>query len=467
MSKEEIMLSKLSLNKKWCRGMCMAGVVAPMVMLSATMVLAEGSTTIPAEGPAPLDYTPNDGFGIQSLTPVIRVYKDSNAWSSRDDATLTALGKTQGTDWFIHPVSDCQNGIPAGTDVVLFTSNGYGSSSTATDQNDSICQTSLNDFLNDGGVLIVDMGDNLSSGGYIAPGLNGTPDYVFPDSCTDATLTAAAIGPDNIIGTADDHAIVNASVSWDNDNIDMQQSCWHSHGNLAQGITLPNESTTLMTASYQGIEQPILAEYCYNGTGRVILDTLTKEFSGHTPAGSGASNFLLNLFTYALSPAAICNQPPVAEAGENQSVVQGDTVCFDGSASSDPDGDALTYFWKITAEPADSPAFFFDPTVVNPCFTADLPGNYEVSLVVNDGTVDSEPSVAEVTAISYIDSIQLLCPCEGPIGGVEPWDNHLEYVTCVTYSAADLLRHGLITWSESRNVIGAAGISNCGRRWQW
>jgi hypothetical protein len=63
-----------------------------------------------------------------------------------------------------------------------------------------------------------------------------------------------------------------------------------------------------MTAGYSGTEQPILAEYCHNG-GRVILDTLTKEFIGQTPFGSGASNFLLNLFAYSLSDAARCVIP--------------------------------------------------------------------------------------------------------------------------------------------------------------
>ncbi len=202
------------------------------------------------------------------------------------------------------------------------------------------------------------------------------------------------------------------------------------------------------------------------------------KFTFDAPAGPNPNEFTLMVFDYIsagpnpqfeihVSGTSPCNLPPIAEAGANQSVVQGDEICFDGSASSDPDDDELTYFWELTAWPASSSAEIDNSTSETPCFTTDLPGTYTVSLTVNDGTVDSAPSVAEVDAISYIDSIQLLCPCEGPVGGVEPWDNHLKYVTCVTYSAADLLRHGLITWSESRNVIGAAGISNCGRSWHW
>ncbi len=99
------------------------------------------------------------------------------------------------------------------------------------------------------------------------------------------------------------------------------------------------------------------------------------------------------------------NTAPLADAGANQSVVQGEEVCFDGSGSSDADNDELTYSWTLTTWPAGSSAELDDPTVVNPCFTSDLPGSYEVSLVVNDGTVDSAPSVAEVVAVSYLNAV--------------------------------------------------------------
>jgi hypothetical protein len=38
----------------------------------------------------------------------------------------------------------------------------------------------------------------------------------------------------------------------------------------------------------------------------VILDTITKEFVGHQPPGTGPSLFLGTLLSYALSPAAAC-----------------------------------------------------------------------------------------------------------------------------------------------------------------
>ncbi len=98
------------------------------------------------------------------------------------------------------------------------------------------------------------------------------------------------------------------------------------------------------------------------------------------------------------------NTPPVADAGPDQSAVEGDTVCFDGSGSSDADKDELSYFWTLTEWPAGSSAVLDNPTVDNPCVIADLPGTYRVSLTVNDGTVDSVPSAAEVVVVSSLDA---------------------------------------------------------------
>jgi hypothetical protein len=94
------------------------------------------------------------------------------------------------------------------------------------------------------------------------------------------------------------------------------------------------------------------------------------------------------------------NAPPVAHAGQDQTCVVGETVELDGSGSSDPDGDPLTYRWQIMAIPAGSLALLSDPHDVKPSILADIVGSYTVNLVVNDGTVDSEPASVTITAIS-------------------------------------------------------------------
>jgi RHS repeat-associated protein/uncharacterized repeat protein (TIGR01451 family) len=90
------------------------------------------------------------------------------------------------------------------------------------------------------------------------------------------------------------------------------------------------------------------------------------------------------------------NSPPVARAGADTAATVGSDIILDGSASTDVDGDALTYRWTLTSRPASSTTTLTNSTAVNPSFVADLAGDYVVELIVNDGTADSAPDVVIV-----------------------------------------------------------------------
>jgi hypothetical protein len=83
------------------------------------------------------------------------------------------------------------------------------------------------------------------------------------------------------------------------------------------------------------------------------------------------------------------NPPPVANAGSDQTVGVGVLALLDGSASSDVDGNTLTYTWSFISRPPGSAATLLDATAVQTTFTPDEPGVYVARLVVNDGTVNS------------------------------------------------------------------------------
>jgi len=88
------------------------------------------------------------------------------------------------------------------------------------------------------------------------------------------------------------------------------------------------------------------------------------------------------------------NHPPVADAGGPYTGTVGTSVQFDGSGSSDPDGDPLTYQWNF-GDGGTS-------TAMSPTHSYSAAGTYTVSLTVNDGqynntdqttaTISSEPS---------------------------------------------------------------------------
>jgi preprotein translocase subunit SecF len=96
--------------------------------------------------------------------------------------------------------------------------------------------------------------------------------------------------------------------------------------------------------------------------------------------------------------ASATNLAPVAKPGANQSVAVGSKVSVDASASSDPNGDSITYRWSLLFKPVGSTATLSSTSTVSATLTADLAGTYLLGLTVNDGKVDSPVVVLTVTA---------------------------------------------------------------------
>jgi hypothetical protein len=100
------------------------------------------------------------------------------------------------------------------------------------------------------------------------------------------------------------------------------------------------------------------------------------------------------------------NTAPVADAGRDLKALNDVLVVLDGSASSDAEGDSLTYNWTLVSKPAISAATISNSTGVMPTFTTDVPGTYTASLVVNDGVSNSNTDTVSITAISSISHIR-------------------------------------------------------------
>jgi PKD repeat protein len=88
------------------------------------------------------------------------------------------------------------------------------------------------------------------------------------------------------------------------------------------------------------------------------------------------------------------NQPPLAVAtADPTSGAAPLTVSFDGSASSDADGDALTYAWDLDGDPA-----FDDATTPTANFTYTQPGTYTATLRVTDPSGASATDPVTISA---------------------------------------------------------------------
>ena len=101
------------------------------------------------------------------------------------------------------------------------------------------------------------------------------------------------------------------------------------------------------------------------------------------------------------------NIAPIADAGPDQGVFVGDVVSLDGSLSSDPDIDPLTFSWTL-ARPDGSTAVLTGDTTASPTFTADVPGTYTATLTVADSFGATASDSVDVSAITSTQSVDAL-----------------------------------------------------------
>jgi hypothetical protein len=138
------------------------------------------------------------------------------------------------------------------------------------------------------------------------------------------------------------------------------------------------------------------------GTGRLLTHDAKELSEGYheiTVTATDSEGLIdtasVNIWVFREPPS---NVPPSADAGPDQVVEcsynseQATKVGLNGTGSSDPDGDPLTYTW--TGPFDESPIHGSTPTVTlsNSC-----PGNYVITLVVNDGTENSNPDEVVIT----------------------------------------------------------------------
>lgn len=94
--------------------------------------------------------------------------------------------------------------------------------------------------------------------------------------------------------------------------------------------------------------------------------------------------------------------PPTADAGPDQTGIEPfATVTLDGTGSSDPDSDPITYAWTQTAGPT---VTLSSSTASKPTFTAPAAiegATLTFSLVVNDGTSDSVADTVTITILPH------------------------------------------------------------------
>lgn len=136
-----------------------------------------------------------------------------------------------------------------------------------------------------------------------------------------------------------------------------------------------------------------------SGSG-VVLNDANLAVSWFVPAALGSYGFRLDVSdgrggqSVDFVNVTVLNLPPVGDAGSDQVSLKNTAVTLDGSRSSDPDGDALSFSWTQIAGPAIG---LNGPDTSRPTFTPRASGTYSFRLNVTDALGATSSDTVNVT----------------------------------------------------------------------
>jgi len=99
------------------------------------------------------------------------------------------------------------------------------------------------------------------------------------------------------------------------------------------------------------------------------------------------------------------NNAPIANAGEDKTIVLNQSINLSGAASTDSDGDSLSYSWSINEQPDGSAIELSNAASSSISFTPLIAGDYLVHLVVNDGQSDSNVDSVTVSVVGNSEEV--------------------------------------------------------------
>jgi len=158
----------------------------------------------------------------------------------------------------------------------------------------------------------------------------------------------------------------------------------------------------------------ILAQLTNSSTASpsFIAEELDKYIVSLRVTDESGNNSILSLC--AIYVTAETN-PPVANAGEDQTKAQGDIVQLDGKQSYDPAHYQLTYYWYWDANeiPEGSSPIIDNDASSTPLLTAGTPGTYKIHLTVSNDILSADDEVMITIETLQVSGI-------GPVGADIP-----------------------------------------------
>jgi hypothetical protein len=138
----------------------------------------------------------------------------------------------------------------------------------------------------------------------------------------------------------------------------------------------------------------------------VTLDDATAVAPKFTPSRAGTYSFALHLTddngvrdsdTVIIVVDTVANEPPISNAGTDQTAVAGTLIMLDGTGSFDSATSPLAFFWEQGSGP---PVALSNASSSTPSFTPAASGIYLFRLVVHDGIDSAAPDDVTVVVSS-------------------------------------------------------------------
>ncbi|MBE9580321.1 MAG: tandem-95 repeat protein [Proteobacteria bacterium] len=216
----------------------------------------------------------------------------------------------------------------------------------------------------------------------------------------------------------------------------------------ADGDTLTYSAGNLPTgSSFDADTQSFAWTPGYGSAGNYTV-TFTVTDSG-TPAQSDSEQVTITV--------GDVNRPPTADAGDEQSVDEGDTVTLDGSGSFDPDG-TISYSWSQQAGPTTT---LSDASAVRPSFTApDVEEDgatlsFQLTVTDNGGL---ESTATCIVYVSWVDDSPALTSLSISGSSSVAENSTSNYTATATFSDGSTQTvTASADWSEESSYAGISG----------